>query len=240
MKNASWCILLSWFAIACASGPIRQAPACTLEQSFARSDDLRGDRYCEILLVQGTGNDISGCVYNTIGLSDCPAEAWEQLDARKLRREFGASALILNGPRYFVMDGNAITTASQETVDFDGVQMRPIAAIVLPPGSVIGAHQQTPYTETTVTRDTEYVYLANRPVYELRTPEGVVYIMQAYSQIVDPNLTADDLPGLASRLKLPDGWTYTMRVPKTDLTIRSGGTAHVLQDELQNTYQRVE
>jgi hypothetical protein len=62
--------------------------------------------------------------------------------------------------------------------------------------------------------------------------------MQAMSQIVDPDLSLADLPDLGSRLALLDGWTYQVTRRITDLVLEIEGEAIVIQDELQNTYQR--
>jgi len=83
-----------------------------------------------------------------------------------------------------------------------------------------------------------YTYDAGKPVYELTSPEGDVYIMQSYAQIADPDLTMDDLPTLGSRLALPDGWTYTTRMLTEPFELVTTGLAYVLQDELYNSYQR--
>jgi hypothetical protein len=64
--------------------------------------------------------------------------------------------------------------------------------------------------------------------------------MQAYAQIVDPRLTLADLDGLAGRLKLPKGWTYTVRTLTADESLAARGVAYVLQDELQNSYQKLQ
>jgi hypothetical protein len=61
--------------------------------------------------------------------------------------------------------------------------------------------------------------------------------MQAYSLIVDPNLTYDSLGSLGSKLKLPPGWKFRVKVLDEDLTIRAvNGIAHIMQDDLENTY----
>jgi hypothetical protein len=240
-RTSLWFVFLGLAVAGCSSYPSKGVPPpCNLTPSVGTADGLRGDRYCEILLAQGVGDNITACVYNTVGLNDCPDAQWQALTAQQLRREFGASTVVLNGPRYFTMDSNTLTTSSKDVVNFGGVAMHAIAAILVPPGGLIGAHQETFYKEHTIDRRTEYLFLAGRPVYELTAPGNVTYIMQAYSQIVDPTLTAADLPALGRRLELPDGWTYRMRVPGTDLRLRSGGTAYVIQDELQNTYQRID
>ena len=50
-----------------------------------------------------------------------------------------------------------------------------------------------------------------RLVYELVAPGGDVYVMQAYAQILDPNLTIGKLRTLGRRLDLPAGWRYRAR-----------------------------
>jgi hypothetical protein len=64
--------------------------------------------------------------------------------------------------------------------------------------------------------------------------------MQAYSQIVDKSLNYAGLQTLGERLKLPSGWRYTSFAPETDLVLGAKGTATVVQDELENTYQKLD
>ena len=61
--------------------------------------------------------------------------------------------------------------------------------------------------------------------------------MQSFSQFVDTNLSYDDLEDLGERLALPAGWRYRTRMLDADLDVTADGTATVIQDELQNTYQ---
>jgi hypothetical protein len=64
--------------------------------------------------------------------------------------------------------------------------------------------------------------------------------MQSYSLAVDPTLTEAELPALGARLQLPDGWRYRARRLEEEWTLRVDGEARVVQDELENSYQRVE
>jgi hypothetical protein len=48
------------------------------------------------------------------------------------------------------------------------------------------------------------------------------------------------LDDLGTRLKLPHGWSYQTLMPTQDLILETNGTATVLQDDLLNTYQRVD
>jgi hypothetical protein len=61
--------------------------------------------------------------------------------------------------------------------------------------------------------------------------------MQTWSQVADPDLSRADLPGLASRLELPEGWTYQSRVLTSELRVDTRArAAQVLQDNLTNSY----
>ena len=71
-------------------------------------------------------------------------------------------------------------------------------------------------------------------------PHARTYIMQSYSRTVDPTLTMSQLANLARKLVLPCGWSYVVETPTKDIVLESGGTAHIIQDSLQNTYQRME
>jgi hypothetical protein len=64
------------------------------------------------------------------------------------------------------------------------------------------------------------------------------FLIESYSQIVDPNLRYADLAKLGSHLKLPKGWQYRSRTLAADLVAQARGEAHI-QDDLQNTYQRL-
>ena len=46
-----------------------------------------------------------------------------------------------------------------------------------------------------------------------------------------------DLQSLGSRLKLPAGWIFRTRIPPSPLTMIATGEAHIVQDDLENTYQ---
>jgi haloalkane dehalogenase len=171
-------------------------------------------------------------VYNTLGLNDCPADKWVALSVDKLKDELHAAQVILNGPRYFTMDRNALANPG-EVKTFDGLDARLVAQL-----EIKSRQKREPYTENTVERQSQYVYEQGKSVYELVSADGHVYIMQSYSQEIDKNLDESGLLVLASRLKLPKGWQYRTRKLDQDLVVRnSGGQAHVVQDDLRNSYQ---
>jgi hypothetical protein len=118
--------------------------------------------------------------------------------------------------------------------------MRPLATVRLPLTALHGGLKRQPYTENTVRRTTVYVYDQGREVYALVAPDGTSYVMQSYSLAVDPNLTEADLPALGARLRLPTGWRYRVSQLSQEWSLRVDGEARVIQDELENSYQRVE
>lgn len=204
--------------------------------------DMRDYRYCEILLLHAAGQQATGCVYNTTTLNNCPPAKWEALDPKNLIREYQLDEVIMNGPRAWVMDKVTIDTQGAP-MSIDGLEMKPIASVDLPPGAWFASHAQRPYTESSIVRDTVYTYAANKPVYKLvnaNVSPARTYIMQSYSRTVDPTLTMSQLATLASKLVLPCGWSYVVETPTKDIVLESGGTAHITQDSLQNTYQRME
>ena len=214
-----------------------QAPTAS---RFTLREQLHGARYGEVLLVTGRLNRIEATVYNTLGLNECPDDLWQALDTEAIKKTYQARAVILNGPRYFLMDKISIADPGQEIFDFGGLQMRRLATVPLPLTSLLGGLHRHPYTEQPVRRTTVYVWEQGREVYELVAPDGTTYVMQSYSLAVDPRLTEADLPALSARLQLPDGWRYRVRRLDKEWTLGIDGEARVVQDELENSYQRVE
>lgn len=201
-------------------------------------DGLYDVRYCEVLLLRSTGGEFSAEVWNTLGENDCPQAEWAALDAAAIKSERGALAAILNGPRYWVLDSitSNIRKDAPETT-FGALGM--FQAAVIDFGTE--APSQTPYVERSILRETVFGFRKGREIYELTAPDGATYVMQAYSQIKDATLTAGDLPRLDATIDQPAGWTFTVRTLTEDLDVTStDGVATVIQDELQNTYQRVE
>lgn len=201
-------------------------------------DSLRGVRYCEVLLLRRGDTGFSAEVWNTMGMSDCPDDQWAALDAKAIAAERGAVLALLNGPRYWTLDSieTDLRKGAPETT-FGQIGMFQAATVAL--GDQLPT--QTPYTERPVARDTVFGFDAGTPVYELVAGDGTTYVMQSRSQIVDPSLEEDDLASLGERLQLPAGWTFRVRTLDEPLDVSStDDVAIVVQDELQNTYQRLD
>ena len=93
------------------------------------------------------------------------------------------------------------------------------------------------YHPMQIHRVTTYRFLTGRPVFLLRSPEGVTWVMQTYTNHKAADLTAADLAGLGDRLSLPEGWQYAARVLDQDLVIDTHGLANIVPDDLANMYQ---
>ena len=200
--------------------------------------NLRNQRYCEVLVGKRNWLNLEVRVFNTQGLNLCPQAQWKDLSKETISKAFDASFVLLNGPRYWVMDEiqAAGATVNNEKESFGGIEMNLRATIQLSLlKQFLGSKK---YSANEITRTTNFIYRAGSAVYELTSPGGDVYVMQSYSQIVNPALSMKDLPVLGEQLKLPAGWTYRSRVLDQDLSLVANGVAYVLQDNLSNSYQR--
>ncbi len=215
------------------------APADPMPSSDdAFPDGLRGVRYCEVLLLSETGAGFVAEVWNTLGLNDCPQDQWDAIDAAAITEERSVLLALKNGPRYWTLDTilSDIRDGAEETA-FGGMAMFLAATVEL--GDELPS--QTPYTERSVVRETTFRFRGGTEVHELTDPDGTTYVMQSFSQAIDPTLDAARLSGLGDELDLPDGWTFASHTLDEQLDVLStDGIATVIQDDLQNTYQRID
>ena len=196
---------------------------------------LSGKRYGEVLLVTPGEAGPQATVYNSYPLNDCPAELWSALDAQAIATENGAATALLDGPRYWLMNSIEKATQGPRMIkNFGGIDMLLQATVLLT------AMNPAPYTANQVNRHTVFTFDAGEEVYELEDPAFRRWVMQTWSQIVDPELSRADLPQLGERLDLPEGWTYQKRVLESPLRIDSAPRAAlVLQDDLTNSYSLI-
>ena len=218
--------------VAAVLAAVSAAAAFASPASAASLDGLHDARYCEIIELRGAPPNARATVWNTIGLNKCPAAWWNAFDAGDLAKELGDTLVVLNGPRHFLMD--SVTATPGRVRSFHGQRLRKVAAI---PIRTTADLSRSPYTDRVVERDNTWRWQRGRRVYELVAPGGDVYVMQAYAQILDPSLTIGKLRTLGRRLDLPAGWRYRTRRLTHDLAVGASGTATIVQDELQNTYQ---
>lgn len=204
-----------------------------------RVEGLRGVRYGEVLLARYDGDSFSAEVWNTMGFNDCPPADFAELDEAAIAAESGALVALKNGPRHWVLD--AIESKIRDcapTTKFGTLEMFLAASVDFGPTPP----SPLPYVERRVTRDTVFEWATGTPLHRLVTPEGSVYVMQAFSLAVDSGQSLDTLESLGGRLELPTGWRFETLQAERPLRLLSDedGVATVLQDDFSNTYQRVD
>ena len=198
---------------------------------------LRDSRYGEIVLITGEGHRRKAAVYSTAGLNDCPEGHWQSLDPHRLAKDFDVQEVRLDGPRFWAADELALYAAGQ-TMCFDGLDARLLGETFIPPSTNL-PEDTVPYRDLVVGRKAEWVISKGRPQSKLVSPSGEAYYMLAYSRVIDESLSSGSLITLGNRLHLPEGWKYRVGSPASDLVLRPvAGEAHILRDELGNTYMR--
>jgi len=228
-------------ALPALAAPRKPVPVPTAPQDMTFTG-LRGVQYCEIWLLSGTpATGIVGNYYNTSNLNNkadkmntCPSDLWAKVNAKALKAEYDVTTVYKNGPRGWTMDSLTIPVGPVQT--FEGLKTRWMGKGVLPKGAKFKGGVE-PYKSLKSHRKSTFIFLKGKPVFILEDPEHTPWVMQAYSKIIDPNLTYDSLKNLGAKLKLPPGWKYRVVVLPKDLVISTPqGYNWIVQDNLQNTY----
>ncbi len=214
-------------------------PAYPAEMTF---DGLRAVKYCEVWLFRNTTGGIAGVYYNTTGLNNtandadsCPAAVWEKVTVSSLEAQYEVLGAHKNGPRGWTMDWIRLPAGPVE--NFDGIHARWMGQGLLPKGMALTSARMPPYSPFRAHRESSMTFLKSEPVFILENLEGMPWVMQAFSQMIDRTLTYDTLKDLGSKLKPPAGWKFRVAMLDRDLTISSPQGYHWnAQDELQNTY----
>lgn len=198
--------------------------------------DFRDYRYCELLFTFEHDTKTTTEVYATIGFNDCPTEDWLAINAEELMDTYGAVDVKANGPRFWLL--NKIKRGEgdvgyEKVATFGNIQMNLAAQIDGP------LEEAESYKEHTIKRWTIFKFKKNNRIYKLINPAGEVYVMQSYTTMVKSDLTIDDLETLDQVLDVPDGWRFESEVLEEELELTSDGDAVVIQDELENSYQKI-
>jgi len=210
---------------------------------------LRDVRYCEVIPSVDTGGTVTTSVYNTFGHDPCPDSEWSALTEQIVNQQFGSQSAELKGPRHWVFD-TVIQPGDQandprtyqfagvpgRTFTFGGIETGLLVELQTAAGQPVG--DEKPYTVREFPRTAVWTYQAGSSVHELTDPAGTTYVMESYSQQVDPALSWEQLDTLGDRLTVPPGWSYSSRVLSKDLVLGNGGTAYLVHDDLDNSYQK--
>jgi hypothetical protein len=204
-------------------------------------DSMRGQRYCEVVLVKVSIPNVNVQVYNTFGVNACPEEQLKSINTDELQKQFRVTTVVANGPRYYLMDKVSMINNDTTVTTFDSLQAKFLFKMRLSMGAALSMKKGTPYKERPFKLSTAKVYNKGSVVFEIISPEHT-YIMESYSAEVDTTLTLDSLATLGARLKLPDGWAYKTVTLEEDLQLITDAAkeAFGIEDELANRYQRVD
>jgi hypothetical protein len=223
-------------------GCTKTGPEDSVGATRMRFDGLHNYRYCEVFLIGGNPitKDLHANFYNTTELNlgadpvdSCPDAMWAAVDAGALKKQYDVLGVFKNGPRYWMYDWIELEVGADR--NFNGLQARWYGNVKLP--KEFGKEGSTAFKPTTVERKSLQGWAKGQTVFILDDPDGTPWLMQAYSNIVDPDLSYDDLATLDRKLELPPGWTYRVKVLEEDLTIHPiNGVARIVQDNLQSTY----
>jgi hypothetical protein len=198
--------------------------------------DFRNKRYCELLFTFVNGNDTITEVYNTMGCNECPSEDWSEIDGEELKIMYGAIDVHVNGPRFWVINrpGRGDENIRYDKIGtFGNIQMKLAAQI----DGVLEVADK--YSEHNIIRFTTWKYKKNNQIYKLINPFGEEYIMQSYTTMINPDLKIEGLENLENQLTLPTGWSFESETLEQKIELVSNGDAIVVQDDLGNTYQKV-
>jgi len=160
------------------------------------------------------------------------------IDAYNLAYGSNCVGATVNGPRHWVLD-NLTTlgglTASGDELTVGDIQFGLAGQLQTAVGNpTIGSD---PYVVNTVQRNTQYTFHKGLLVYELTDPDGNVYVMQSYSQQIEPSITLNNLEFLGPWDYLPSGWTYAARRLTRDLVLTANGSTQIVNDYFRNTFQ---
>ena len=115
------CIRSSTFAAVLILGAIVQTASAEPIKVGDTMQGVRNARYCEIIPIVRNGLHLVATVYNTLGHNDCPPKIWDGITEDATKQRFGALMVLMNGPRYFIMDEITASgaTATGKTIDVD-------------------------------------------------------------------------------------------------------------------------
>ncbi len=192
--------------------------------------DTRNLRFCEMIVI---GPQVAEA-YNTSANNDCPPDQWATLDKDALSAEYDAVGMLLNGPKYWMMDAQTLQFGG--TQNFGGMEARWAATL---PSASLSEEGGDPYVIFRPNKVQKMIYQAGKKVYEIVDADGHAYVLQARG----PKFSLDELDRMGEHMKaLPQGWSYRVRVLEQDLVLDldpSRATIHGVGDEFFQYYTRI-
>ncbi|MGI9124094.1 MAG: hypothetical protein ACR2JM_05005 [Mycobacterium sp.] len=122
-----------------------------------------------------------------------------------------------------------------EPEEFGGVKFNLVAKMQMPAGFDTDHDQSAQaYRPTQIRRVSTYEFRSGQPVFLLRSPDEITWVMQSFTDHIDHTLTEAALPELGSLLTLAEGWQFRAATLENDLNIITNGLANNVPDTLSN------
>ena len=203
---------------------------------------LRGQIYCEVDLI--CNSQAAATMYNTSNLNStdqpvtnsCPSAVWDTLTVDGMATQYSVDSTWLNGPRGWTIDETNLPVWAERA--FGGLNARWFVYPNLPKGVDMNQAGTGAWIPSMMGRKSTMTFNEGKPVFTLLDPNGVRWLMQAWSAQTVP-LAYSDLFTLASNPKmvLPAGWQYQVITITKPITISAiNGQAMIVQDALGGTY----
>jgi hypothetical protein len=209
----------------------------TISGSSLREENLRDYAHGEIFLLRKAHHHLGAKVYDTTGFGPVRAGEFDAIDVERLAADTRSDLAWKNPRRFWTADAATIILGGQPR-ELQGLMFNLVARMHLPVTFDPRQDQSAPaYQPAQIRRAGTYEFLAGRPVFLLRSPQGITWVMHAFTNHIDHDLREPDLPDLAARLARPEGWQYKAVTPAKDLIITTTGLASIVQDDLANMYQ---
>jgi hypothetical protein len=169
-----------------------------------RVDGTRGYAQGEIFLLGHVGDHLQARVYNTTGFPPCPAEEFDAIDVQELAKETGSELAWKNPRRFWMMDaltvdrGRGARRPGRREIQLprqheDARNVRPAAGSI---GDGLSPDADPP---------AQPIRVPGRPVFLLRSPDEITWVMQTFTDHVDHGLTRALLPGWPGQARCPAG-----------------------------------
>jgi hypothetical protein len=204
---------------------------CILSHSaFAEMQfHVYGKRYCEIVSTSDFSNFV---IYNSDNINDCQHHWWSSINEMKLKRFLKANFVHFQGPNTWMIDNIIYPNSNDFNMKVSGKNFQQVGQFKMEWNKLLKNHG--PYVDYTITKNHLYGIRRGREVYELKDASGHYYVLYGLSMDIK------DIQQLRNQLKLPKGWQFIQGSLPSDYVINpSKSTIHIIQDNLNNNYQRV-
>jgi hypothetical protein len=214
-----------------------------------RVQNMNQVRYLEIFLVGGdyiTGNLYGRCYNSTFAPSfnlgksrDSAPQAYaEGINLETIKKQHGALAATLNGPKLWMVDWVDISLGAER--EFNGKQI-PWCADLSLKGVDVKTWGKVPYEPLMIARKSAVGWNKGTTALLLDDPEGNTWIMKGFQLGLKPEHTYKQFvaAGQSQFKKLPPGWKFRVKVLEKDLIeVPVSGVATIMPDEFFNVYDK--